>query len=661
MHKIIFLLFFSFLFVGCSSDDASAPSEDTTFLPIYDTSKFSFFEEDGLYGYYNRETGKIVIKPQFHDARSFNKYGLAIVKINNAWGVISHTGKYILKPVYEEIEDYDNLGLARVKQRGKYGLVDVQGGVKLEIIYDFIDPFSNMDYAVIAKDKKYGLLGRNLKFLLEPQFDDMPGFTGETGTPYTSYVTLGDKVGLINTKGDILLKAIYDKISRFSLSGIAHIVIEGKHGLYNINGNMLEPKYEFIGEKEENYQNGESSTYFKVVLKGLWGAINESFDYIITPRFSADFVFPIFSYNSSVTILKIGGKMGIVNKQYDWVVQPNYDNIEQFYDEPSTLIVRKGTKVGVIDLKEKEVVPILFDNVSFYGDKIFYKVYKGNKESLYNLDGKALAGFYDEVREFKTTYYYPLVVFKNNNKVGLADMSLNKLTELEYDDYSLLDQYRKEGDYFVGLVKNNKWGLFDLKSKQFRVPLVFEYSLRAPNLTDDRHAIWFIDNRLVVYDFNGNKTTDLAIETANLTIESTDGFLHFSALGEDKNYFVNYRTGKILKITTGFDGYFAFLYNGNFGVIENSKSISFINREGTLIKKLTFDEVDRIYYNFHDKLFKVRNGSFYGLVSADAKIIVKPDLYTEIEDFKADNLATVRVGAKSGKINREGKLVVPLK
>jgi hypothetical protein len=66
------------------------------------------------WGYIDK-TGKVVIEPQFTEARDFNQ-GIARIKTGSRWGYIDDTGKIVIKPHFERARDFSE-GLASVKMQ----------------------------------------------------------------------------------------------------------------------------------------------------------------------------------------------------------------------------------------------------------------------------------------------------------------------------------------------------------------------------------------------------------------------------------------------------------------------------------------------------------------------------------------------------------------
>ena len=81
------------------------------------------------YGYIDK-TGKMVIEPEFEEARHFSE-GLARVKVNGKWGYINESGKIVIKPQFENAREFSE-GLARIRLNKKWGYIDKSGKLVIE-------------------------------------------------------------------------------------------------------------------------------------------------------------------------------------------------------------------------------------------------------------------------------------------------------------------------------------------------------------------------------------------------------------------------------------------------------------------------------------------------------------------------------------------------
>ena len=90
---------------------------------ILSSSRLYRVELGKKFGYISE--AKVVIKPQFDDAKEFTE-GLAAVKLDKKWGYIDRTGRYVIKPRFDYACSFAE-GLAAVKLDKKWGYIDRTG------------------------------------------------------------------------------------------------------------------------------------------------------------------------------------------------------------------------------------------------------------------------------------------------------------------------------------------------------------------------------------------------------------------------------------------------------------------------------------------------------------------------------------------------------
>lgn len=78
--------------------------DDTKGFTLSDES--AAVKQDGKWGFMDKE-GKIMIEPQYEDARSFCN-GYAAVKQNGKWGFINKEGTVIIEPQFSETMDFSD-------------------------------------------------------------------------------------------------------------------------------------------------------------------------------------------------------------------------------------------------------------------------------------------------------------------------------------------------------------------------------------------------------------------------------------------------------------------------------------------------------------------------------------------------------------------------
>lgn len=169
-------------------------------------------------------------------------------------------------------------GLALVKQNGKWGYIDSTGAWIVPPKFDNAQPFSNQVAYVFQKGKT-GVIDRRGNFLAEPIYDSV------TETDYGIEIRRNGKCGLISEK--------YGKLP------IEYI---GFDALYNAG-------YLFAQRSKNNFDLYYHGT---LVAKNV-----DRSDYF------GDY-FPGFG----LLIVSVGGKEGVLNASGEWIIRPEYANVE---------------------------------------------------------------------------------------------------------------------------------------------------------------------------------------------------------------------------------------------------------------------------------------------------------------------------------------------
>jgi len=161
------------------------------------------FNENGKFGFKDKETGEVVIKAIYDDVAGSFSEGLAKVKLNDKFGFIDATGKVVVEIKYDYLAAFSE-GLAYVALNDKFGFIDTTGKVVIEIEYDDADSFRE-GLATVSLNGKYCSI-------------DATGVLYENGF---SYVRLGDKYCFVK------------------------------------NGKVQELKYDYIGCIDEEYNSDD--------------------------------------------------------------------------------------------------------------------------------------------------------------------------------------------------------------------------------------------------------------------------------------------------------------------------------------------------------------------------------------------------------------------
>jgi len=153
-------------------------------------------EESGKWGFKDRRTGKVAIKPQFDDALSFSE-GFAAVKVGAKWGFIDTTGEVVIRPQFDDAWEFSE-GFAAVQVGEKWGFIDTTGEVVIRPQFDSIWPFSE-GFARVKVGEKWGFIDTTGKVVIRPQFD----FAWRFSEGFAA-VQVGEKWVTIDTTGKVV-------------------------------------------------------------------------------------------------------------------------------------------------------------------------------------------------------------------------------------------------------------------------------------------------------------------------------------------------------------------------------------------------------------------------------------------------------------------------
>ncbi len=243
---------------------------------------------DGLWGYIDK-TGKMVIKPQFSNAYTFSKDGVAVVNYstdeNPSYGYIDKTGKPVIKTRYAVAWDFvDGLALVKINPGDDtYAFIDKTGKPKLtgytharsfsEGLAIVSIPNADGDPTVAFIDKTGKIVSTPGSTLSIYDYGDFKNGYAWVSIPDYEHEDGATTYGFMDKKGNIVFKGFED-LTDFN-EGFAAVVKDGLIGFIDTKGNWaVEPRfayhypdyggeeeYDGDGAYEEDYEYEEEPYY----------------------------------------------------------------------------------------------------------------------------------------------------------------------------------------------------------------------------------------------------------------------------------------------------------------------------------------------------------------------------------------------------------------
>lgn len=267
--------------VNTDGDWILKPKADSIGRSHYYAKGMVWVKRKGKYGLmnFNGPKAKWSIKPRFTQVSDFRgrKLGLAVVAIDDRWGVVNSQGEFVVKCTYDEVElqntyaDYPDIKLTQGEQVSYIG---ARGEARKaedmlwddEIVFEdsIIEDDSYEEERIEHRITKETLAGGRLRISLELSTGGRPYEQVEQrtiGTGYTIYnvvvnedvrpprikhilVQKDGKMGFWGEEGLVAPGAIYDRVitSRVGRHGeLAVLFRDGKKGYARVNGDPIVP------------------------------------------------------------------------------------------------------------------------------------------------------------------------------------------------------------------------------------------------------------------------------------------------------------------------------------------------------------------------------------------------------------------------------------
>lgn len=172
------------------------------------------------------------------------KNGLAAFKNSkNLWGFIDQTGKVVIEPKYNKVSNFnENYCVVEQMDLGKVavGIIDKKGSFVFNLTTNMVLA-NEVVNGKIAFRKNYrgcGMMAVNGKvvFVPNPIYDWVLPYTNANFTPFIT----GEKYGLLNNKGEIMVRAKFDLLVLMGNQFIgANLRESNETNIYNLKGDLV--------------------------------------------------------------------------------------------------------------------------------------------------------------------------------------------------------------------------------------------------------------------------------------------------------------------------------------------------------------------------------------------------------------------------------------
>lgn len=393
-----------------------------------------------------------------------------------------------------------------------------------QVDYLYTDKVNQITYFTASKNGKHGLINDKQQTLIAPIYDELTLLDTCPNERLFIKAVMGGQTGLIDQHQKVVvpfaknidIKNFNEDKQLFSVTSYA-----AKRDSYFDNDTAVSET--IINGKGMVVINSDGSIkdlnddLYEYKVSGKYGIIDRS-GVIILPA-SFDHIFS--SYDAPILVTQ-NQKMGVLTKNDDdsLKVDSFYDHLEPLYDitytlseienqalksdeydenaseeqttsavddtseienisesiryNPSTVsyIAQLNHKFGLVDSTNKVLIPIIYDELSFFEG--FIKVKKDNKYGLLTANNDIIKPpIFDDVTPLNDSHGDSInMVFTQDHQQQLTNKFGSALTELS--DYRFVSDKLYALDNMSVIEKDGKYGLFSLKDRKVIIQPIYE-------------------------------------------------------------------------------------------------------------------------------------------------------------------------------------------
>jgi len=311
--------------------------------------------------------------------------------------------------------------------------------------------------------------------------------------------------GLIDRRGSIKIPVIYNRLYRCT-NGLFAAYKDGKFGFIDTNNNVIVPfnysEYatpppprfgdgDDVGHREFIWRQIPFKTsvlfdkYIGVKSGNKWAVVDRTGKEIVSPFFDGVGIFV-----KELAYVKMGNKYGVINSAGKILVPAQYDKIEIIVNDRALAYI--GDKVGVVDINNKLIVPIEYQQIDPFGPG--YAAMQKDCYTLFDEFGKQVAKSHYAAVKFPVWNGYDGNAATDHFFIT-DDIAYNS-HDKEYHHYQSIAQY--DVGYYsepdrqrIFYERDNKWGVMDTTGRELTPPFFDDFNREFSNSVSHTPATIF--------------------------------------------------------------------------------------------------------------------------------------------------------------------------
>ncbi len=293
--------------------------------------------------------------------------------------------------------------------------------VKIKTIKDCVGLFNSQGTAIATRGDKYGLVNRNGDILLSFAYDAISNYDN----PEVYKLSAHHRCGLADTHGNLLTEIVYNDI-RYENPGAIYLRKERNWGMCDITGTIIIPViYEDVTYCANMIAMVKSASKWYVLNCRTGQLSHNHYDevYKLTAGVQTD--------NKMINgyYVKRGEKWGYIDSFGEIVIDIKYEALDKF-DEKGRARFILNNRFGVIDCGGKVLIPAAYDYLDMFGNLSVTVAQVGNNYGIINDKFEVVAPFeYDYIYSFNDQ---PSTVAYKDNYFGIISANGHLVSDFKY-------------------------------------------------------------------------------------------------------------------------------------------------------------------------------------------------------------------------------------
>ncbi len=603
--------------------------------------------DEWKYGYIDKRGNPVI--PLMYDLLTRPSEGIITYMKGREVGILNARGARLIS------EKYFPRGLRKVYLNGRYGYINPKGEIVVPIKYEKVENLAEDFFSFLYKGKEGVLVPYTNKIIVPSGvYDEIMYLKYDF-----FYVKRNSKMGLIDTAGNVVVApedydTIYDFIGR-----IAKVCKGEKYGVLNREGVLIVPTiYDEIAVLKNGYIRGtQNDEYFPI------GEKEETF---FSHKFISDSL-------SDLCVVVSDGKSQILDvKSGEHLNGKDYDYVGiRLYEEDLVMLSdnKRPKHYGFINIRKgKEVIPIRFEklNKTFFNN-LYYVQEDGKLGLIFVTKNDYRFVIKPQYQEFSLVKIAPnFLRTKTENGYGLVSESGQVFLEAKYEnitpfpsggaklelgsqygavnkagkiyvplDYIYLDKYNAQG-YLVAK-KLYKYGVLDDRG---RVIIPFEYDRIDP--VENGIGLCMINGGYGFLDQNCKVRTGTdyqSVQGMSGDIVRTEFAYKYGVMTKKGKEIIKPSLQAVVDREDGFI------------LLTKGDKVALMDTKGKLLTPYIYEAIGR----FREEYAVVKKEGRYGFIDMKGKVRI-PTIYNSVRNF-VDGVSFVNLNGQPLRIDKEGKIL----